>query len=96
MSLVRLLLFIEKTYGLWIPEGEITGTALSNARALAANGFRACFMSGNPHLNGSDYLMLGFRSRVASSRLRGLFMPNRFGTEVGHLPCPASRNDSKL
>jgi acyl carrier protein len=36
MSLVRVLLFIEKTYGLWIPEGEITGTALSNARALAA------------------------------------------------------------
>jgi hypothetical protein len=30
------LLFIEKTYGLWIPEGEITGTALSNPRALAA------------------------------------------------------------
>src|ERR1700704_6658849 len=22
--------------------------------------FRACFMSGNPHLNGCDYLMLGF------------------------------------
>src|SRR6266850_404550 len=22
--------------------------------------FHACFMSGNPHLNGSDYLMLGF------------------------------------
>jgi hypothetical protein len=22
--------------------------------------FRACFMSGNPHLNGTDYLMLGF------------------------------------
>jgi len=36
MSLVRVLLFVEKTYGLWIPEGEITGTALSNARALAA------------------------------------------------------------
>jgi len=36
MSLVRVLLFIEKTYGLWIPEGEITGPALSNARALAA------------------------------------------------------------
>lgn len=36
MSLVRVLLFIEKTYGLWIPEGEITGSALSNARALAA------------------------------------------------------------
>jgi acyl carrier protein len=36
MSLVRVLLFIEKTYGLWIPEGEITGAALSNARALAA------------------------------------------------------------
>jgi D-alanine--poly(phosphoribitol) ligase subunit 2 len=36
MSLVRVLLFIEKTYGLWIPEGEITGSALSNARSLAA------------------------------------------------------------
>lgn len=36
MSLVRVLLFIEKTYGFWIPEGEITGAALSNARALAA------------------------------------------------------------
>lgn len=36
MSLVRVLLFVEKTYGLWIPEGEITGSALSNARTLAA------------------------------------------------------------
>ena len=36
MSLVRVLLFIEKTYGLWIPEGEITGSALSTARSLAA------------------------------------------------------------
>lgn len=36
MSLVRVLLFVEKTYGLWIPEGEITSAALSNARALAA------------------------------------------------------------
>ena len=35
MSLVRLLLFIETTYGLWIPEGEITGETLRNFRALA-------------------------------------------------------------
>jgi len=36
MSLVRTLVFIETTYGLWIPEGEITGDALRNLRALAA------------------------------------------------------------
>ena len=36
MSLVRVLLFIETTYGLWIPEKEITGETLSNLRALAA------------------------------------------------------------
>lgn len=36
MSLVRLLLFIETSYGFWIPESEITGDALSNIRALAA------------------------------------------------------------
>ena len=36
MSLVRVLLFVETTYGVWIPEKEITGAALSNARALAA------------------------------------------------------------
>jgi acyl carrier protein len=36
MSLVRVLLFVETTYGLWIPEKEITGTALSNVRSLAA------------------------------------------------------------
>ena len=36
MSLVRMLMFIETTYGLWIPEGEITGDALRNLRALAA------------------------------------------------------------
>lgn len=35
MSLVRLLLFVEKKYSLWIPEGEITAEALANARALA-------------------------------------------------------------
>ena len=35
LSLTRLLLFVEKTYGLWIPEGEITETALKNTRALA-------------------------------------------------------------
>ena len=36
MSLVRVLLFVETTFGLWIPEGEITGEALSNLRSLAA------------------------------------------------------------
>ena len=36
MSLVRVLLFVEKTYNLWIPESEITGAALSNLRSLAA------------------------------------------------------------
>jgi acyl carrier protein len=36
MSLVRVLLFIETTYGLWIPEKEITSEALSNLRSLAA------------------------------------------------------------
>jgi len=35
LSLTRLLLFVEKTYGLWIPEREITETALKNTRALA-------------------------------------------------------------
>jgi acyl carrier protein len=35
MSLVRLLLFIEMDYGLWIPESEITGDALLNVRSLA-------------------------------------------------------------
>lgn len=36
MSLVRVLLFIETTYGLWIPEKEITAETLSNLRSLAA------------------------------------------------------------
>lgn len=36
MSLVRVLLFVETTYGLWIPENQITGSALSNVRSLAA------------------------------------------------------------
>ena len=36
MSLVRMLLFIEMTYGLWIPEKEINSDTLRNLRALAA------------------------------------------------------------
>jgi len=36
MSLVRLLLFIETQYQLWIPEGEITGDMLLNARSVTA------------------------------------------------------------
>lgn len=40
MSLVRVMLFIETTYGFWIPEGEITGDALRNVRSLAATAAR--------------------------------------------------------
>lgn len=36
MSLVRMLLFIEQTYSLWIPEGEITNAALINVRSIVA------------------------------------------------------------
>lgn len=36
LSLVSLLLFIEKTYALWIPEGEINEATLKNVRTLAA------------------------------------------------------------
>ncbi len=35
MSLVRLLVFVEQTYGMWIPESEITGESLQNLRTLA-------------------------------------------------------------
>jgi acyl carrier protein len=36
LSLVALLLFIEQTFGLWMPEQEITETTFKNTRALAA------------------------------------------------------------
>jgi acyl carrier protein len=36
MSLVRVLVFVEQTYQLWIPESEITGESLKNLRTLAA------------------------------------------------------------
>ena len=36
MSLMRLLLFIEKTYGFWMPVAEVTATNLKNVRSLAA------------------------------------------------------------
>ncbi len=35
MSLVRVLLFIETTYGFWIPESELTTATLANVRALS-------------------------------------------------------------
>ena len=35
-ALVSLLLFIERTYGLWVPEREITEATFKNTRALAA------------------------------------------------------------
>jgi acyl carrier protein len=34
MSLVRVLLFVELTYGLWIPERELNAATLHNLRAL--------------------------------------------------------------
>ena len=40
MSLVRVLLFIEQSYGFWLPEGEITGDALQNTRSLATTAAR--------------------------------------------------------
>ncbi len=36
MSLVRILLFIENTHGLWIGEQEITSDSLRSVRSLAA------------------------------------------------------------
>ncbi len=36
LSLVSVLVFIEKTYGLWIPQGEITETNLRNPQNLSA------------------------------------------------------------
>jgi D-alanine--poly(phosphoribitol) ligase subunit 2 len=36
MSLVRVLLFIEQTYGFWIPESEITAESLKTLATLAA------------------------------------------------------------
>lgn len=36
MSLVRLLVFVEQTYGMWVPESEITGESLQNLRTLAS------------------------------------------------------------
>ena len=36
MSLVRVLLFVETTHGLWIPQNEITSESLHNVRSLAA------------------------------------------------------------
>lgn len=34
-SLVNLMLFVEQTYGLWIPEKEITAATFQNTRSLA-------------------------------------------------------------
>ena len=36
MSLVRVLLFVELTYGLWIPERELNAVTLRNLRSLTA------------------------------------------------------------
>jgi len=36
LSMVRVLVFVEQTYQLWIPASEITEANLKNTRALAA------------------------------------------------------------
>jgi acyl carrier protein len=36
MSLVQLLLFVETTHGLWVPEKELTSDSLRNVRSLSA------------------------------------------------------------
>ena len=36
MSLVRVLLFVENTYGLWLPQNEINAVTLQNIRSLSA------------------------------------------------------------
>jgi acyl carrier protein len=36
LSLVSLLVFIEQTYGLWIPQNEINETNLRNIRTVAS------------------------------------------------------------
>jgi acyl carrier protein len=36
LSLVSLLVFVERTYGLWIPQNEINEANLKNIRAIAA------------------------------------------------------------
>lgn len=36
LSLVSLLVFIERTYGLWIPQNEINETNLKNISTIAA------------------------------------------------------------
>ena len=35
LSLVRMLVFVETTYGLWIPESEINSAMLRNVRSVA-------------------------------------------------------------
>jgi len=35
MSLVRVLLFVETTYGFWLPQSELNAAALQNIRSLA-------------------------------------------------------------
>ncbi len=36
MSLVRVMVFVETTYGMWIPESELTGETLGSIRNLSA------------------------------------------------------------
>jgi acyl carrier protein len=36
MSLVRVLVHVETTYGIWVPESELTGDTLGSIRNLSA------------------------------------------------------------
>ncbi|MGZ4961247.1 MAG: acyl carrier protein [Limisphaerales bacterium] len=36
LSLVALLVFVERTYGIWIPQSEINETNFKNIRSIAA------------------------------------------------------------
>jgi acyl carrier protein len=40
MSLVRMLLFVETTYGVWVPAEQINEASLKNFRSLAETIFR--------------------------------------------------------
>ena len=40
MSLMRLLVFVETSYGIWLPQGEINADTLRDVRSLTAAVFR--------------------------------------------------------
>ena len=103
MSLVRVLLFLEQSYGFWIPEGEITGDALKTSARLPPPP-PACSMPGDLPLNGCDYLMLGFDHELRRRGYAGnscqiiLELPRRISVDAlksaPRVSCPPS-SDSR-